>query len=127
MFVPEVDSYLTVQLPNEVCRTLVRAVPDEDTAIVEIMGATVSKTHTWKKGDFVTCLRRQGLTGEYWMAMDKDEEYRLRKLEEIRAANARKVAEDNQSQHKGNGGRRAPAKASGGGGAQQRKKASKNG
>ncbi len=127
MFTPQVDSTLTVELPQEVCRAMVMAVPDEDTVIVELTGATVSKSHAWKQGDLVTCRRARGMLGEVWRAIDPAQEQRMRMMEQINAANARKVKGNGKSQHLGNGGERAQPGSGGGSSPEQRKAASKNG
>lgn len=92
MFMPELDGPLTVELPAERARVIVRAVVDKNTVIVELTGAPMSKDHQWKKGDFITCRRADSPFGEVWVGVSKDDEERQRKMEEIRAANARAKA-----------------------------------
>lgn len=71
-FVPEVDEPLVIQLPGERVRGVVRGVPDDDTAIVELVVATLNnKTHRYKRGDYVPCRRRTTSLEEIWEAVDE--------------------------------------------------------
>lgn len=72
LFVPQVDDPLVIQLPGERVRGVVRGVPDDDTAIVELVVATLNnKTHRYKKGDYVPCRRRSTTLEEIWEAVDE--------------------------------------------------------
>src|ERR1700743_2835679 len=92
MFMPVKDEMLTVELSGERARVVTRAVVDKNTIIVELTAAPMSKDHEWKMGDFITCRRTMSPFGEAWAGVSKNDEERQRKMEEIRALNARNLA-----------------------------------
>jgi hypothetical protein len=72
VFVPEVDKWLVVQLPGERMRAMVRGVPDDDTAIVELMLVPLQhRSHRYKKGDYVPCRRKFTGLEEIWESVDE--------------------------------------------------------
>lgn len=69
-FVPEVDSFLTVQLPGEVMRCRVDRVIDDDTVIVEISSVPMSRQHLFRKGDKTGGRRRVENGRDVWEALE---------------------------------------------------------
>lgn len=62
VFVPRVDTYLTIDLPGERTRALVKRVVDTDTVIVELTSQPMSKTHQYRVRDLIPV--RRGHPGE---------------------------------------------------------------
>ena len=113
MFIPAVDSTMTISLPGEVVRATVKKVVDRDTCLLELAGTPLmhGKTHMHKKGEIVAVERTAGLRGDEWRVID---EYALRLKAEAAedAANAR--AAENKAIHaaeKRKAAARAAAKA----------------
>lgn len=72
LFIPEVDEPLVIQLPGERVRGLVRGVPDDNTAIVELVVPPLnSKSHRYRMKDYVPCRRRHNGLEEIWEAVDE--------------------------------------------------------
>lgn len=69
MFVPEVGKPLTVTLPGELMRAIVKRVLNRNTAFVEI-GQPMTRSHNYRKGDLVACKRKRQELGEIWEALD---------------------------------------------------------
>ena len=65
-YYPTEDAYLIVQLPNERLRGIIRRVVTEDAVIVEIMSIPLSRTHTYQRGDYVACRRKDTALGDVW-------------------------------------------------------------
>lgn len=70
MFIPAPGTMLTVDLPGERLRAQVTSVYDQDTVFV-VIGQPLTKNHTYRKDDLITCLRTQTDLGEIWEAMDE--------------------------------------------------------
>ena len=68
-YYPQEDQYLVVQLPNERLRAIIRRVVTDDAVIVEITSVPLSRTHTYKKGDYVACKRSVTDFGDVWAAV----------------------------------------------------------
>ncbi len=96
-FIPWVDEPLVIQLPGERVRGLVRGVPDDNTAIVELVVPTLNnRTHRYKKGDYVPCRRTQTGLEEIWMAIDERQlemAAAMKRLDDQRAHEAKVAAE----------------------------------
>lgn len=69
MYIPAVDSHLTVTLPGEIMRCCVVNVVNRNTVMVEL-GQPFSKVHQWRKGDIVGVRRKANSLGEIWEAED---------------------------------------------------------
>lgn len=90
MFIPEVGAKLTVQLPSELVRAEVRAVPDPDSAIVEIIVAPLrGSVHRYRKGDLVAVRRKTSPLGPIvWESID---EAKLRLEQAVKKIEAEKA------------------------------------
>jgi hypothetical protein len=66
---PQEDQYLVIQLPNERLRAMIRRVVTDDAVIVEITSVPLSRTHNYKKGDYVACRREKSDLGEAWASV----------------------------------------------------------
>lgn len=101
-FIPEVGApdfpnFLVVDLPGERVRAKIVQVPDEDTAVVEIVVATFAKVHRYHKGDFVPVRRKQKSLEEVWEAIDERQlamQENMKRFERDQAARAAAAAED---------------------------------
>jgi hypothetical protein len=67
---PEARALLVVDLGGETMRCIVREVVDDDTVIVEVHKQPFSRNHSRRQGDMVGALRKAGLMGETWQAVD---------------------------------------------------------
>ena len=72
MFVPEIGTLLTVQLPGEKIRATVKAMSGNDAVIVELTAVPMTKNHTFKQGDTIACRRKPLMFGfgETWEAQN---------------------------------------------------------
>lgn len=69
-FIPTEGTYLNVSLPGEILRAMVRQVPSENTAIVEITVEPMARTsHAYRRGDLVACRRDHDGISEIWRAV----------------------------------------------------------
>ncbi len=75
MYQPQVDSILTVSLPDETVRARVAKIVNKNMVMVELIGAPPNhaKSHTFRKGDFVPVERESGglLDQDRWVAVDE--------------------------------------------------------
>lgn len=130
-FVPIPGEYLVVDLPSERIRCAVIQVPDDDTAIVEIVTAPFGKLHRYRKGDLVPVRRKQTSLEEVWEAVDERQlalAQSMKKFEEEQAAKEAaaleevsdapdpgKRLEDDLGEREGDGARGVSAETGGGG------------
>lgn len=70
-YMPEEDGYLIAQLPGERLRAIIRQVVTPDAVIVEITSIPLTKSHTYKRGDYVACRRNKGVGMEEWKAVEE--------------------------------------------------------
>ncbi len=92
MFVPKEGDFLNIQLPQELIRSVVQRVIDDDTVIVALtVNTPIAKTHSYKRGDFVPAKRQRGMLGEVWAAVD--ERQLAAAADEERERQAREAAE----------------------------------
>ena len=88
-FVPKAGSFINVQLPNELIRSTVHKVVDQDHIIVHLnLSAPMLKTHSYKEGDLVPARRTSTVLGEVWQAVPEHE------MERVRQAQAAKQREE---------------------------------
>lgn len=70
MFKPEINTYLTISLPGEKLRAYVRKILTPDRIVLELLNVPLAKSHNYKEGDFVACMRKRGIFGESWEAIE---------------------------------------------------------
>lgn len=70
MFIPTIDTYLTIDLPGEKLRALVRKVLNKNKIVLELTSVPLAKSHAYKKGDLIACKRVQGMFGEVWEVIE---------------------------------------------------------
>lgn len=70
MYKPTIDTYLTIDLPGEKLRAVVRKILTPNKVVIELTGCPLAKSHQYKKDDFVACKRTQGIFGETWEAIE---------------------------------------------------------
>lgn len=70
MFTPIIDSYLTIDLPGEKLRALVKKVINNNKIILQLTNQPLAKSHTYRKDDFVACIRKEGMFGEMWEVVE---------------------------------------------------------
>lgn len=70
MFKPLLDTYITVDLPGEKLRALIKKILSETEIVLQLTSTPLAKSHTYKKDDFVACKRVAGMFGEIWEAIE---------------------------------------------------------
>lgn len=71
MFMPNIGDLLVVTMPGETVRVPVMKVIDRDTVFVSFDVQTVSRQHSYRRGDIVPVRRTIGELGESWHAIDE--------------------------------------------------------
>jgi len=90
------NAVITVDLGGERMRCVVRKTVDDDTVILEITGAPMSRNHTHKQGDFVGARRQRAMHGgDEWTAVN---ERIVNEIERRRLADERQARLEAKSQ-----------------------------
>lgn len=71
MWIPAVDSFITIDLPGERLRAQVQKIVDEDTVIVEVTSQPMAKSHSYKFKDIIACRRQTGEFNEIWRVVEE--------------------------------------------------------
>lgn len=69
-FIPALETFLTIDLPGEKLRALVKKVLDKNKIILQLTSVPLAKSHNYQKDDFVACKRVQGIFGEMWEVIE---------------------------------------------------------
>lgn len=70
MFIPKIETYLTIDLPGEKLRAFVKKILTPNKIILQLLSVPLAKSHNYKQGDFVACARKKGIFGECWEAIE---------------------------------------------------------
>ena len=70
MFEPTLDTYLTIELPGEKLRALIKKILTKHKIVLQLTSVPLAKSHAYKQYDFVACKRVQGMFGETWEVME---------------------------------------------------------
>lgn len=102
MFIPQVLSMLTIELPGEALRAMVERVVSSDSIVARIVSQPMAKSHSYKKDDIVACRRQKAMMGEVWAAIDERREPVKEAIvkEEKNAAGTGEQSKNNKPKHK---------------------------
>lgn len=112
MYVPLQNTHLTIALPGELLRAIVKKVVTEDAAIVEIVSEPLAKSHHYRCGQIIAVRRLKNIFGEEWTVADKP----YPSVEQIEKGIENAVASGKKPKrrtvkHKGNDKKRASKKS----------------
>lgn len=70
MFIPTIDTYMTIDLPGEKTRAVVMKILNDNKVVVQLISVPLAKSHMYQKDDYVACVRKNDMLGDTWKAQE---------------------------------------------------------
>lgn len=66
----KINEVLTIELPGERTRALICKILSPGKIILELTSEPLAKSHSYRKGEFVACVRKKSIFGEFWQVVE---------------------------------------------------------